>query len=52
MAGKAKARKGRKVGVAVLWLIFQFLFFLDFVSALLICLHSGEAELKQAKGAA
>ena len=43
--------KGRKVGVSVLWLIFQFFFFLDFASALLICLHSGEAKLKQAKEA-
>lgn len=46
-----RERKERKAGVSVLWLIFQFLFFLDFVSALLICLHSGKAELKQAKEA-
>lgn len=45
-----RERKERKVGLSVLWLIFQFLFFLDFASALLIRLHSGEAELQQEGG--
>lgn len=51
LSKEVRERKGRKVGVSVLYLIFQFLFFLDFASALLICRHSGEAELKQAKEA-